>query len=199
MRVKNKSCIYKSCTYGQPNFGVIDVNWDVVPVSVNLEVRDARGMPVDLLPRGTYFNCVGDWVVEATMTKKLKKHLQTISGNHDRTIFSVHLSSEGIIASGAADETICLFEENRDDLDYKVLSTAGAVLLVKLVTGSLAYNDIWFWFRTRYPWNIEEYSYGLSDGPAASTSVGIHLLCSHLKLQGKTYIVCSFSYISISR
>ncbi|KAK1378003.1 hypothetical protein POM88_024747 [Heracleum sosnowskyi] len=46
MRVKNKSCIYKSCTYGQPNFGVIDVNWDVVPVSVNLEVRDARGMPV---------------------------------------------------------------------------------------------------------------------------------------------------------
>ncbi|KAK1389650.1 putative cytosolic iron-sulfur protein assembly protein CIAO1-like [Heracleum sosnowskyi] len=53
------------------------------------------------------------------------KHLQTISGNHDRTIFSVHWSSEGIIASGAADDAICLFEENRDGLEseatYKLL------------------------------------------------------------------------------
>lgn len=31
---------------GQPNFGVIDVNWDTVPVSMKLEVRDVRGMPV---------------------------------------------------------------------------------------------------------------------------------------------------------
>lgn len=29
-------------------------------------------MKVDLLPKGTNFNCVGDWVVEATMKKKLK-------------------------------------------------------------------------------------------------------------------------------
>lgn len=27
---------------------------------------------VDLLPKGTDFNCVGDWVVDATMKKKLK-------------------------------------------------------------------------------------------------------------------------------
>ncbi|OMO98150.1 hypothetical protein COLO4_14109 [Corchorus olitorius] len=27
---------------------------------------------VDLLPKGTDFNCVGDWVVEATTKKKLK-------------------------------------------------------------------------------------------------------------------------------
>lgn len=31
---------------GQPNFGVVDVNWDAFPVSIKLEVRDARGMPV---------------------------------------------------------------------------------------------------------------------------------------------------------
>lgn len=53
------------------------------------------------------------------------------------------------------------------------LSTAGAVLVAKLVTGSLAYNDIWFGGRTRNPWNIEEYSYGSSAGPASSTSAGI--------------------------
>lgn len=53
------------------------------------------------------------------------------------------------------------------------LRSAGAVLLAKLVTGSLAYDDIWFGGRTRNPWNIEEYSTGSSAGPAACTSAGI--------------------------
>ncbi|KAL0354926.1 UNVERIFIED_CONTAM: Glutamyl-tRNA(Gln) amidotransferase subunit A [Sesamum radiatum] len=56
---------------------------------------------------------------------------------------------------------------------YKRLKSAGAVLLAKLVTGSLAYDDIWFGGRTRNPWNIEEYSTGSSAGPAASTSAGL--------------------------
>lgn len=56
---------------------------------------------------------------------------------------------------------------------YKRLRSAGAVLLAKLVSGSLAYDDIWFGGRTRNPWNIEEYSTGSSAGPAASTSAGI--------------------------
>jgi Asp-tRNA(Asn)/Glu-tRNA(Gln) amidotransferase A subunit family amidase len=41
------------------------------------------------------------------------------------------------------------------------------------VTGSLAYDDIWFGGRTRNPWNIEEFSTGSSAGPAASTSAGL--------------------------
>jgi Asp-tRNA(Asn)/Glu-tRNA(Gln) amidotransferase A subunit family amidase len=52
------------------------------------------------------------------------------------------------------------------------LKSAGAVLVAKLVTGSLAYDDIWFGGRTRNPWNIEEFSTGSSAGPAASTSAG---------------------------
>eukprot|EP00249_Psilotum_nudum_P012581 c23865_g1_i1 orf=150-1292(+) len=45
------------------------------------------------------------------------KHLCTISGYHDRTIFSVDWSkSTGIIASGAGDDCIRLFFETRDDL-----------------------------------------------------------------------------------
>lgn len=53
------------------------------------------------------------------------------------------------------------------------LKSAGAVLVAKLVTGSLAYDDIWFGGRTRNPWNIEEYTTGSSAGPAACTSAGI--------------------------
>ncbi|CAK9172615.1 unnamed protein product [Ilex paraguariensis] len=56
---------------------------------------------------------------------------------------------------------------------YKRLKYAGAVLVAKLVTGSLAYDDIWFGGRTRNPWNIEEYSTGSSAGPAACTSAGM--------------------------
>lgn len=52
------------------------------------------------------------------------------------------------------------------------LKASGAVLVAKLVTGSLAYDDIWFGGRTRNPWNIEEFSTGSSAGPAASTSAG---------------------------
>ncbi|KAF3441660.1 hypothetical protein FNV43_RR15575 [Rhamnella rubrinervis] len=42
------------------------------------------------------------------------RHLYTISGYHDRTIFSVHWSREGIIASGAADDAIRIFVENEE-------------------------------------------------------------------------------------
>ncbi|XP_034694330.1 protein CIA1 [Vitis riparia] len=44
------------------------------------------------------------------------KHLCTLSGYHDRTIFSVHWSREGIIATGAADDAIRFFVESKDGL-----------------------------------------------------------------------------------
>ncbi|KNA25593.1 hypothetical protein SOVF_005300 [Spinacia oleracea] len=54
------------------------------------------------------------------------KHLCTMSGYHDRTIFSVHWSRDGVIATGAADDAIRLFVENDDgQVDgpmYKLLS-----------------------------------------------------------------------------
>ncbi|XP_042512646.1 protein CIA1 isoform X1 [Macadamia integrifolia] len=53
------------------------------------------------------------------------KHLCTLAGYHDRTIFSVHWSREGVIASGAADDAIRLFFENKDGsidgLSYNML------------------------------------------------------------------------------
>ncbi|PON71255.1 Amidase [Parasponia andersonii] len=56
---------------------------------------------------------------------------------------------------------------------YKRLKCAGAVLVAKLVSGSLACDDIWFGGRTRNPWNIEEFSTGSSAGPDACISAGI--------------------------
>ncbi|KAL8170441.1 hypothetical protein V2J09_022245, partial [Rumex salicifolius] len=56
---------------------------------------------------------------------------------------------------------------------YKRLMSTGAVLVAKLASGSLGYDDIWFGGRTRNPWNIHEYSTGSSSGPAACTSAGM--------------------------
>ncbi|KAL5845559.1 hypothetical protein ACOSQ4_011517 [Xanthoceras sorbifolium] len=46
MRVIGRNCRYKSCTYGQPNFGAIEIDWDATPVALKFEVRDINGLPV---------------------------------------------------------------------------------------------------------------------------------------------------------
>ncbi|KAL2506094.1 Calcineurin-like metallo-phosphoesterase superfamily protein [Abeliophyllum distichum] len=46
MRVMGKSCRYRSCTYGKPNFGTIEINWETTPPELKLEVRDENGLPV---------------------------------------------------------------------------------------------------------------------------------------------------------
>lgn len=46
MRVYSTKCRRRSCTYGQPNFGAIQIAWDAIPQTVNFEVRDINGDPV---------------------------------------------------------------------------------------------------------------------------------------------------------
>ena len=46
MRVFGKHCRYKSCVYGNPNFGAIEIDWDENPVVIKMEVRDVHGEPV---------------------------------------------------------------------------------------------------------------------------------------------------------
>ncbi|KAG9158146.1 hypothetical protein Leryth_000292 [Lithospermum erythrorhizon] len=46
MREMGNSCRHKSCTYGKPNFGTIEIDWGSHPVGVKLEVRDTNGTPV---------------------------------------------------------------------------------------------------------------------------------------------------------
>ncbi|CAK8538487.1 unnamed protein product [Lathyrus sativus] len=46
MRVKGPNCKYKSCVYGQPNFGTIEIDWEAHPVNVKFEIRDKKGVAV---------------------------------------------------------------------------------------------------------------------------------------------------------
>lgn len=46
LRVKGQNCRHRSCVYGQPNFGTIEIDWDSHPVTLELKVRDKNGIAV---------------------------------------------------------------------------------------------------------------------------------------------------------
>ena len=53
------------------------------------------------------------------------------------------------------------------------LEKAGAVMLGKLSTGSLARGDVWFKGKTKNPWNLSQGSSGSSAGSASATAAGL--------------------------
>ena len=54
------------------------------------------------------------------------------------------------------------------------LQAAGAVLVAKLATGEMAYDDVWFDGFTKNPWNIAEGSSGSSAGVTAYSSCTVN-------------------------
>ncbi len=55
----------------------------------------------------------------------------------------------------------------------KRLEAAGAVLIAKLVSGSLARGDVWFNGKTKNPWDITQGASGSSAGSGSATSAGL--------------------------
>ena len=67
-----------------------------------------------------------------------------------------------------------VFEDRIIDIDSTVvqkLETAGAVLVAKLATGTLASGEKWFGGRTKSPWTLKS-SGGSSAGPASAVAAG---------------------------
>lgn len=66
----------------------------------------------------------------------------------------------------------------KQTLDYTAtvverLDSAGAVLIAKLTSGSLARGDVWFGGKTRNPWDLEQGASGSSAGSASATAAGL--------------------------
>lgn len=55
----------------------------------------------------------------------------------------------------------------------KKLEEAGAVLLGKTVSGSLARGDVWFGGKTKNPWDLEQGASGSSAGSGSATAAGL--------------------------
>lgn len=55
----------------------------------------------------------------------------------------------------------------------KRLEAQGAVLVAKLVSGSLARGDVWFGGKTKNPWDLTQGASGSSAGSGSATSAGL--------------------------
>ncbi|MFT6828849.1 MAG: Asp-tRNA(Asn)/Glu-tRNA(Gln) amidotransferase A subunit family amidase, partial [Roseivirga sp.] len=53
------------------------------------------------------------------------------------------------------------------------LEAQGAVLVAKLVSGSLARGDVWFGGKTKNPWDLSQGASGSSAGSGSATSAGL--------------------------
>lgn len=53
------------------------------------------------------------------------------------------------------------------------MEDAGAVLLGKLVSGTLARGDVWFGGKTKNPWDLKQGASGSSAGPGSATAAGL--------------------------
>lgn len=56
---------------------------------------------------------------------------------------------------------------------FKKLTEAGAVLVVKLSLGALAWGDVWYGGTTRNPWDLSQGSSGSSAGSASAVAAGL--------------------------
>ncbi|KAK4489424.1 hypothetical protein RD792_005233 [Penstemon davidsonii] len=83
---------------------------------------------VDLLPKGTDFNCVGDWVVEATMKKKLN-------------VLSVHLTSSKSLVGITG--VISEIQREKKGRDIYILGSAnvGKSAFINALLKMLSYKD----------------------------------------------------------
>ncbi|KAK3001359.1 hypothetical protein RJ639_021138 [Escallonia herrerae] len=92
---------------------------------------------VDLLPRGTDFNCLGDWVVEATLKKKLN-------------VLSVHLTSSkslvgiaGVVSDIQKEKKVYFFSFSGCGHDVYILGSAnvGKSAFINALLKMLSYKD----------------------------------------------------------
>lgn len=83
---------------------------------------------VDLLPKGTDVNCIGDWVVEATMKKKLN-------------VLSVHLTSSKSLVGIAG--VVAEIQKEKKGRDVYILGSAnvGKSAFISAVLKMLSYKD----------------------------------------------------------
>ncbi|XP_058205392.1 NO-associated protein 1, chloroplastic/mitochondrial isoform X2 [Rhododendron vialii] len=101
-----------------------------------VRVRDLAGAnpiilvvtKVDLLPKGTDFNCVGDWVVEATMKKKLN-------------VVSVHLTSSKSLVGIAG--VVSEIQREKKGRDVYILGSAnvGKSAFINALLKMMSYKD----------------------------------------------------------
>jgi Asp-tRNA(Asn)/Glu-tRNA(Gln) amidotransferase A subunit family amidase len=123
-------------------------------------------------------NCVITITEELALAQAQRADAELAQGVYRSPLHGIPYGAKDLIAAKGYPTTwgAMLYKDRVIDVNAKVverLEAAGAVLIAKLSTGTLANGDVWFGGQTKNPWNINEGAGGSSAGPASATAAGL--------------------------
>ena len=159
-------------------------HWPITHLAHLIQSRQVRSLELTdmylsrLKQYDTVLNCVVTLTPELAREQASRADAEIATGRYRGPLHGIPWGAKDILATRGYPTTwgAAVYKDRVIDHDATVvrrLEEAGAVLVAKLSTGELAYDDVWFGGQTKNPWNIEEGSGGSSAGPAAATAAGL--------------------------
>jgi Asp-tRNA(Asn)/Glu-tRNA(Gln) amidotransferase A subunit family amidase len=123
-------------------------------------------------------HCVVSYTEDVALKQAEQADREIAAGRYRGPLHGIPWGAKDLIAYPGYKTTwgATPFKEQTIDAKATVarrLEEAGAVLVAKLTTGTLAMGDYWFGGRTRNPWDPRRGASGSSAGPAAATAAGL--------------------------
>lgn len=118
-------------------------------------------------------------VTRAMALEQAKKaDAEIVSGNYRGILHGIPYGVKDLMAVEGYPTTWGAEPYRNQRIDYtstvvNKLSEQGAVLIAKLVSGSLARGDVWFGGKTKNPWDLSQGASGSSAGSGSATSAGL--------------------------
>ena len=127
---------------------------------------------------GPKLECVVTLTEELALRQARRADREIAAGKYRGSLHGIPYGAKDLLATKGIKTTwgSVPYQDQVIDEDATVikrLEEAGAVLVAKLTTGELAWDDIWFGGQTRNPWKLKQGSSGSSAGPAAATAAGL--------------------------
>lgn len=127
---------------------------------------------------GPKLECVITLTEELAMQQARRADREIAAGKYRGPLHGIPYGAKDLLATKGIKTTWGSVPYQNQVIDedatvVKRLEEAGAVLVAKLTSGELAWDDIWFGGQTRNPWNLKQGSSGSSAGPAAASAAGL--------------------------
>lgn len=127
---------------------------------------------------GPGLECVVTLTENLALEQARRADREIAAGHYRGLLHGIPYGAKDLLATKGAKTTwgSAAFKDQEFQTNATVvqrLEEAGAVLVAKLTTGELAWDDLWYGGKTRNPWNPKQGSSGSSAGPASATAAGL--------------------------
>ena len=115
---------------------------------------------------------------ELALQQAKKADAEIAAGNYKGVLHGIPYGVKDLMAVKGYPTTWGAEPYRSQQIDYTStvvnrLEAQGAVLIAKLVSGSLARGDVWFGGQTKNPWDLTQGASGSSAGSGSATSAGL--------------------------